>query len=237
LDRSAHALGLINTLTCAPNVKTVIDTFERAIEPFGVRIYTARAMGNWIRDPVPIAGASNWPDEWRDFYLGKRAMTFDPVAAAIRRQDGFFWRDLPESRNPAGRALMRDARTFGMIDGFTAVHHVQGQLATAISVSGTTLEWNELEQGVVRFLGNALMSRMLYLRDVSLTPAVRRLSPREADILSHAALGHDDRRIAEAMGMAHNTVRHHWRSIRIKLDAADRAQAVAVGLWSGQIRP
>lgn len=228
---------MISTLTSATTINACIAAFERAIEPFGVRIYTGGVIGNWIRDPTPMQRVSNWTDEWRGFYVGKQAITFDPVSRASRHSDGFFWRDLPESPELEARTLMRDAQSVGMVDGFTAVHHVPGQLSTSVSLSGPRLDWTELEQGVVRFLGNSLMSRMLYLRDVCLTPAVRKLSPREADILSHAALGHDDRAIAEALGMAHNTVRHHWRSIRSKLDAADRAQAVAVGLWSGQILP
>jgi DNA-binding CsgD family transcriptional regulator len=237
MDRIARALELITPLTSAPTVRRAVETFEQAVEPFGVKIYHGVTRGNWTRNPVPIASVSNWPDEWRQFYTGTRAITFDPVVRALQQNDGFFWRDLPPAASQKGRSLMRDAVEFGMVDGFSAVRHVSGELATGFSLAGDTLDWNELEQGVVQFLSNSLMSRMLYLRDVRLTPAVKTLSPREADILSHAALGHDDRTIAISLGIKYTTVRHHWRFIRIKLDAADRAQAVAVGIWSGQILP
>lgn len=237
MDRVAHALELINTLTSTPTVNSAVTVFERAVEPFGVKVYTGLARGNWIRDPKPVLTVSNWADEWREFYEGNRAFTFDPVAAAARHADGFFWRDLPEATSSDGRKLMRDAQGFGMVDGFTAVYRTNGELSTSMNLGGTGLEWTDLERGVVRFVGASLMSRMLYLRDVSLTPKVKSLSPREADILSHAALGHDDHRIAAELGAEYNTIRSHWRSIRQKLGAADRAQAVAVGLWSGQILP
>lgn len=237
MDRIASALELITGITTAPTINSAIAIFEQAVEPFGVRIYNGVTMGNWTRDPTPVARVSNWSEEWHSFYLGQRAMAFDPVYRAMRQNDGFFWHDLPESQSAKGRALMKDAQDVGMTDGFSAVHHVSGGLATSFTVSGGPLEWSELEQGVVRFLTTSLMSRMLYLRDVQLTPAVKTLSAREAEILSHAALGHDDKTIADALDVGYTTVRHHWRSIRIKLNAADRAQAVAVGIWSGQILP
>ena len=63
------------------------------------------------------------------------------------------------------------------------------------------------------------------------------LADREKDILQHAALGQPDKQIALALDCAHDTVRAHWRSIRRKLVANDRAHAVAVAIWSGQIAP
>jgi LuxR family transcriptional regulator len=237
MDRIAHALELITGITTSATINSAISLFETAVEPFGVNIYSGVTMGNWTRDPVPVAWVSNWSEEWHAFYLGQRAITFDPVFRELRQNDGFFWHDLPESPSAKGRALMRDAQEVGMFDGFSAVQHVPSGLATSFTVAGGALKWSELEQGVVRFLTNTLMSRMLYLRDVQLTPAVKALSSREAEILSHAALGHDDHAIADALEIGYTTVRHHWRSIRTKLNAADRAQAVAVGIWSGQILP
>jgi DNA-binding CsgD family transcriptional regulator len=87
------------------------------------------------------------------------------------------------------------------------------------------------------FTANALMSRLLYLREVQLAPKVTSLSEREKYILQHAALGHPDKFIALALNCAHDTIRAHWRSIRRKLVANDRAHAVAVAIWSGQIAP
>jgi LuxR family quorum sensing-dependent transcriptional regulator len=133
---------------------------------------------------------------------------------------------------------MADAAEVGHVDGFMAVRSVPGELKTIVSMaSSRPLEWSQVERGVVTFVASTLMSRVLYLRDVQVAPRVAALSEREKDILLYAALGQPDKQIALALDCAHDTVRAHWRSIRRKLVANDRAQAVAVAIWSGQIAP
>jgi DNA-binding CsgD family transcriptional regulator len=237
MDRNAHALALIGELTSAPTVAKAVAIFEKAIEPFGVKLYRTGLIANPERGLIEAAIVSNWSDEWARFYRGTRAFTFDPVVAAARKGEGFYWRDLELPKRPEAKALMRDAREVGMIDGFTVVRAQPGELKTTVNMAGDALEWTEIEQGVVSFLAQALMSRMLYLRDIQLKPAVQALSGRETAILSHAAAGHGDKVIALALDLSHETVRFYWKNIRKKLGAADRAHAVAVGLWSGQIDP
>jgi DNA-binding CsgD family transcriptional regulator len=134
---------------------------------------------------------------------------------------------------------MADAAEVGHVDGFMAVRSVPGELKTLVSMASSRpiLDWTQIERGVVTFVANTLISRVLYLREVQLAPEVAALSDREKDILRHAALGRPDKQIALALDCAHDTVRAHWRSIRRKLVANDRAHAVAVAIWSGQIAP
>jgi DNA-binding NarL/FixJ family response regulator len=110
-----------------------------------------------------------------------------------------------------------------------------GELKTAVFVAGPELDWTELETGVVNLLCSTLMSRVLHLREIQLSPDVRRLSLREAEVLNHAALGRTDKEIAQEIGVTPCTVHTYWKDIRRKLSAHDRANAVAKALWSGQI--
>lgn len=239
MDRAAAALGLISDLTGAPTVARAIDLFQKAVEPFGVELYRTAALGNAVRGGVEAATVSNWSPEWERFYTGARAFSFDPVAQEVMRgSEGFFWHDLEWTPTLARRRFMAEAAEFGHVDGFMAVRSVPGQLKTLLSMaSSRSLDWTQIERGVVNFVANALISRVLYLRDVQLAPEVKALSDREKDILRHAALGQPDKQIALALDCAHDTIRAHWRSIRRKLVANDRAHAVAVAIWSGQIAP
>lgn len=239
MDRAAAALGLISDLTSAPTVLRAIDLFQAAVEPFGVELYRTAALGNVERGLVETVTVSNWSPEWERFYMGVRAFAFDPIVEGVLKGgNGFFWHDLQWTQTPVRRRFMADAADVGHVDGFMAVRSAPGQLKTLVSMaSSRPLEWTEIERGVVNFVANALMSRVLYLRDVQLAPEVVALSDREKDILRHAAVGHPDKQIALALDCAHDTVRAHWRSIRRKLVANDRAHAVAVAIWSGQIAP
>lgn len=239
MDRASAALGLISELSSAPTVSRAVDLFQKAVEPFGVSLYRTGAVGNTVRGGVEAATVGNWSGEWEHFYLGSRAFAFDPIAQEMMKGgEGFFWHDVEWAPTPARRRFMHAAADAGHVDGFMAVRTSPGELKTVVSMSSDRpLEWSQIERGVVTFTANALMSRLLYLREVQLAPKVIALSDREKDILQHAALGRPDKQIALALDCAHDTIRAHWRSIRRKLVANDRAHAVAVAIWSGQIAP
>lgn len=235
MDRAEQALSLVGQLTSATTPAKAVDVFERAIEPFGVRLYKTLMMAAADRTHGSPVVASNWPADWEAFYQGRRAFTFDPVAREGLKSDGFFWRDLADGPTMQARKLMADARQVGMIDGFTAVFRRTGGAPLAANLAGEHLDWSDLDRGVVVLLSSSLMSRMLVLRDLQVAPAVGALSPREKDILRQAALGGTDKMIALALGLTHETIRSYWKTIRRKLGAVDRANAVAIGLWSGQL--
>jgi LuxR family quorum sensing-dependent transcriptional regulator len=239
MDRAAAALALITDLTGAPTVSRAVDVFQRAVEPFGVELFRTGAVANKVRGGVEATTVSNWSPEWESFYFGARAFSFDPIAREMMKGgEGFFWHDVQWTPTPNARRFMDAAAEVGHVDGFMAVRTAPGELKTVVSMAGSgSLAWSQVERGVVTFVANALMSRLLYLRDVQLAPRVVALSDREKDILQHAALGRPDKQIALELDCAHDTVRAHWRSIRRKLVANDRAHAVAVAIWSGQIAP
>ena len=107
----------------------------------------------------------------------------------------------------------------------------------AANFAGESLDWNELDRGVVMLIANSLISRMLYLRDIQITPKIEPLSGRELSILTRAATGRHDKQIALDLELSHQTIHFYWKSIRRKLGASDRANAVAIAMWSGQIPP
>ena len=239
MDRASAALSLISELSRAPTVSRAVDLFQTAVEPFGIELYRTGAVGNAVRGGVEAATVGNWSREWEDFYLGSRAFAFDPIAQEMMKGgEGFFWHDVQWNPTAARRRFMEAAADAGHVDGFIAVRSAPGELKTVVSMSSARpLDWSPVERGVMTFIANALMSRLLYLRDVQLAPKIVALSDREKHILQHAALGQPDKQIALALDCAHDTVRAHWRSIRRKLVANDRAHAVAVAIWSGQIAP
>jgi DNA-binding NarL/FixJ family response regulator len=61
------------------------------------------------------------------------------------------------------------------------------------------------------------------------------LSDREIEVLRHAAEGESNKEIGVALGLAENTVKNHIKSIMLKLDAADRTEAVTLALRRGII--
>ena len=65
------------------------------------------------------------------------------------------------------------------------------------------------------------------------TASAHALSQREVACLALVAEGLSNRDIGVALGISHETVKSHLDNIRLKLGAADRANAVAIALRLG----
>lgn len=61
------------------------------------------------------------------------------------------------------------------------------------------------------------------------------LTTRETEILAEVARGSKNREIAINLGISENTVKNHINTILLKLNAADRTEAVTIGLQRGII--
>ena len=62
------------------------------------------------------------------------------------------------------------------------------------------------------------------------------LSARESQVLGLVVNGYSNQEIADELGIAHNTVKNHLRSILSKLGARNRAQAAALAVSRGMVR-
>lgn len=67
--------------------------------------------------------------------------------------------------------------------------------------------------------------------------AVRRLTDREREVLTHVAAGRSNDEIAAALVVSSETVKTHLKRMYAKLGVRDRAQAVVVAYESGAVRP
>lgn len=64
--------------------------------------------------------------------------------------------------------------------------------------------------------------------DKELPEDLKKLSPREMEVLSHLALGWSDEQLAEKLFISKATVKTHLRRIYSKLSVRGRAQAVSI---------
>ena len=65
--------------------------------------------------------------------------------------------------------------------------------------------------------------------------ANRGLTPREREVLQHAALGMSNRQIGEALDIAEQTVKNHLGTAMRKLSLHDRTHAVVLAIGQGLI--
>ena len=72
-------------------------------------------------------------------------------------------------------------------------------------------------------------------RQLARAPEVDQLTPREAEVLRHLALGESNRVIAAALNVTDETVKSHVASVLSKLQVENRAQAAVQALKRGLV--
>jgi RNA polymerase sigma factor (sigma-70 family) len=77
--------------------------------------------------------------------------------------------------------------------------------------------------------------RELTAMNQQVEPLFAPLSPREKEVLEHAAKGRSNREIARAMNISEQTVKNHLTSVMRKLAVNDRTHAVVYALQQGWI--
>lgn len=236
MELIAHALSFVGALSSAATAEETKSALDQALKPFGVRFFLVGMASNIARGGVESVWVAAWPSDWMRDYVAEGKIEYDPVAAAVVKGQSFRWSDLKVS-DPRAKKLMADAAAIGMGEGYCFIDASRGWPRPFMTVSGERLDWSPAEQGVVGYLGHLAWARMMLLQAGGKAPETTRLSFREASALRHAALGRNDKVTARLMNLSPETVRVHWRSIRKKLRAADRAHAVAIGIWTGEISP
>lgn len=117
------------------------------------------------------------------------------------------------------------------------VFALEGRRLVALALYGSHLvphtppEFDDLLefiQGVVR--------AMQQLRPSDPPPTVRRLTPRERDVLERLALGHSAKTVARDLGISHHTVRQHVANAKRKLGAPNQTVAVLTAARLGLLR-
>lgn len=234
--RIRSAVNLVGQMARCQATSRLAELLLRALQPFGVDTYAMWAATNPERVDPLASMLSNWPEEWASIYRAERKYLYDPVVVEALKQPGnFFWRDIAVAPNSKAGELFKQARQYGMIDGFTMSSRAQWPVVTALSVSGRELPWDESDEGMASLVAHTFMSRSMYLRAAVVIPAVEDLDGQQRRILCLAAQGQGDKEIAQGLGIGNTTLTSRWERLRQKLGASDRAQAVAIGLWSGQL--
>jgi DNA-binding NarL/FixJ family response regulator len=122
-------------------------------------------------------------------------------------------------------SVLRDAIASG-VTGYLSKHESTPQVLQAVrgAARGEAL--------IAPYMLNRLLEGMA--RPAAPTAAAP-LTPRELGVLNELALGHDNLRVAERLGMSPNTVRTHVQNILAKLKVHSKLEAVTRAMREGWI--
>jgi LuxR family transcriptional regulator, quorum-sensing system regulator BjaR1 len=237
-----HTLSFIRDLDRARNLEDVSAQVMRHLDPFGVKFMAATAVppkiGGKPREQRSHVLLNRWPAEWLKRYLARSYVFCDPAFARVKSNPApFFWNELDTCLldDPMARRVMDEGLEFGLKEGFTvSLITLEGQ-PVVWSLGGPHLEMVPDTRAMLTLIANYATARAIVLKQESQPEKPIVLSAREREALQWAAEGKGDWEIGEVMNISEHGADKHMRSVRAKLGAINRTQAVAEAIRRGLI--
>lgn len=234
---SDAAFAFIEELERRRDVPALLEAFQLLIQNFGLQNY-------WIGDPSqPHVNrkdriwAVNWPEGWLKRYAEQRYQLVDLILQRMNLSaEPFRWHEALADATTNARKMMNEARAFGLADGFAVpLYGVDGS-AIGISLGGERYDLSKRDEAALHMAVIYFHARLARLRLSTEAPRkVARLTPRERECLSWVAAGKTDWEIAQILEISEQTAHEYVQNAISKLNAATRAQAVAVAILTRQI--
>ena len=195
----------------------------------------------WLRTSAErfAAQLADTPAEWLNRYVSRGYVLKDSIILHAKSNGApFFWDELDPivEADPQARLIMGEAREFNLVGGFTAAIPTLDGQTIGFSIGGRHFEIDPEKRGVLTLIACCAVGRAIALQQESSTKSKNvTLSPREREALQWAAEGKGDWEIGEVMNISEHGADKHLRSIRTKLGAINRTQAVAEAIRLGLI--
>lgn len=235
---------IVDRLVRAPSMEAGRAVMARSLAAFDLEhfAYVALPTGTLADAPKrePLV-ATTYSQEWQKTYLTSGFAMVDPVfAAGSRDVVPFDWRDLDRSdrqvRDFFGAAGEHGVGARGLT--VPARHPHGGFSIFSINADLGERAWRRL---VREFLHDFLVVAHVFdtcartHRDRAVALRADRLTRRERECLSWSAAGKDTWETSVILGVSERTVRFHLLNARVKLDAVNTTQAVALAIHVGAI--
>ncbi len=202
--------------------------------------------------PVPdhdscIYAFTTMPMEWVVRYDQMAYIEIDPrVSGTWDRTVPLVWDQMAvRGKNPAVDAFLDDAKAHGIASGVCLpLHDETGTRILVAFNSSIAILTEERQQQIARDLGDMVVfanyfheifMKEVVIKGIPTKVAGMKLSLRERECLRLAAGGLTTEAIARRLGIASRTAQFHFDSIRSKLGATNRQEAVARAIREGQI--
>lgn len=216
----------------------IITRFRRFIEPFHIDTFTSGEIDTAVRRRA-VFHAMEWPERWRSYYFQSGLLDHDPLIEALPLMDAAFtWDELRARRalTVAGTEALNKVAAEGWVDGLVVPLHRAGTHYGLISLVTlnhhiSPAEKRQLEAVCVVF--HERLRLVVPQEGFRIPPAG--LTPREIDCIKLIAEGMSDITAGARLGIKGSTVHEHAERAKMKLQARNRAELVALAIGFGII--
>jgi LuxR family transcriptional regulator, quorum-sensing system regulator CviR len=193
------------------------------------------SRNDFKRDPPAIKEINiSYPAEWTDIYRSQNFVKVDPITN-LERSGLFFWKDVYREFPPDNEFLSQ-ATSFGLSNGFS--HIIAGKsIFGLMSIADTTLSKSRRNRTIINTLAPHLHQLAAKLVHQKACREIPRITPREREVLLWAMEGKTNWEISVILGISQESIKDYMTQILHKLDATNRAHAVAIALQNNLLLP
>jgi LuxR family transcriptional regulator, quorum-sensing system regulator BjaR1 len=167
---------------------------------------------------------------WADHYVKARHFERDGVVALLPLTlDVMVWSDLLENETFAdeSKEVFREARSFGLADGFVLPqHYLNGAVGATILTSSDAITKSPRERAALQILASFYGSVVRRIMAPQTINACVKLTPRQRECLQWVRAGKTDWEIGKILNLSEHTVADHIDAARKRLGVKNRTQAV-----------
>lgn len=240
---------LMERLAAADESRTlpeIVDAIENLVARYGVTGWALLRHPKPEKDPLSLVYAGRWPKLWPENYMKNRYVVIDPTLRYLSMAHrAYRWKEAVEAfaSDPYRKRMdrmMRDAETYGLVDGYVFPVHGQAGVLGALIIAGPSLALTPVEEALFEALAKVLFWQAAEARGEPL--ALRKqvlsrttLTRRELEVLYFLADGLTSVEIGRNLEISSHTVDWYTNGIQDKLGARNRQHTVALALRCGLI--
>ena len=239
-DLGRSAFDFIENVQCLTTPGEIMNAMRTVLSGFGFEYLCFNFLPGPAQNFEDVLLANSLPAGWLELYIEKQFAHADPSMRHCKRMlRPFRWlKDSPYDPEQEPRAVEFVHRTidFGLLDGFVVPIASSAGKVGAMWGGGQAVDLPERDIPALHLMAIYAFDRVLRLRQ-PLWNERPRLTPREQEVLTWAALGKPAWEIGEILTISKRTANAHITNARRKLGAVNRTQAVMIALRDRIIQP
>jgi DNA-binding CsgD family transcriptional regulator len=236
LDNARALAEAIVSSSCRPELG---EMMAQTCQPMGFQYFAlSHHPQSWHRRDSDLH-LHNYPAEWARCYDRRRLALSDPIHRASHvHAAGFRWDDVPAiiPVTERDRAMLAEARAFGIADGFTVPTNVPGEQYG--SVTFATHDGDSFPDAMLLFaeaLGHLAFQTARVIDGQR--PALKKacVTDRQLEIVILIGRDKTDGEMAQILGVKEDTITKHVRNICERFDATKRTSVPLRAVFAGLI--
>ena len=224
----------VEKIDSAKGLDQIMSVLGSAGNSFGYENFSLAGLPMPGESIDPYIMACGWPDEWSNRYREHNYVHDDPVIRQVRLANKpFMWSEAPLSENEAAaKRVMNEGAEFGLVEGFAVPIYTTHGFQAIVTFGANALVLDKSEQAALHLIAiyaHQAIRSLLPNSDKSggFWKLGKQLSFREIECIKWTAAGKTAYEISVITGLSDRTVEHYIASSMRKLNATNRAQAVA----------